>query len=261
MAVMQELPKLVPDSIAAYHTDRARCQVERKKAARKLVRQTKAKKPEGEVDVDMDPTTVQKEEVVVDAGPSKSLEVGPAPTKPEILDHLVLGINETIKSLERAIDDLKLRLMMMVDRLDGINLKPGTNLLATAPQESTSRKPSPEPTTEEPKEISPPAFIVIPLHSISPQSLVTPIPQYAATYNALVWQWSQLARIVKTRTKESEWAEVLGQEREEVRVVPLGRVEGEMAAMVGLRRLACLTINVGSPHSQSPWVSACQGSC
>lgn len=253
MAVMQELPKLVPDSIAAYHTDRARCQIERKKAARKLVRQSKAKKPDGvDVDVDMEQPTEQKKEGAIEAGPStstyKTLEFGPAPLKPEILDHLVLGINETIKSLERAIDDLKLRLMMMVDRLDGINLKPGTNLLPTAPRDSSPRSPSPEPTTGKSKEISPPAFVVIPLHSISPQSLVTPIPQYAATYNALVWQWGQLARIIKTRTKEADWVEALGEDREEVRVVPLGRVEGELAAMVGLRRLACLTINVSLPH-------------
>jgi hypothetical protein len=240
---MQEMPKLIPDSIAVYHTNRARCQEARKKAARKLVRQAKAKKAEGtvEVDVDMQHPT---ENVVKAAGPSTSTVVEEPPQKPEILDHLVMGINETIKSLERAIDNLKLRLMIMADRLNGITLKPGTNLLPTAPQESSSRSPSPEPAPVNLKEISPPAFIIIPLHSISPQSLVAPIPQYAATYNALVCQWGPLARIVKTRVKESEWAVVLGEDREEVRVVPLGRVEGEMAALAGLRRLACMAVNV-----------------
>ena len=52
--------------------------------------------------------------------------------------------------------------------------------------------------------------------------------------------------MAKTRIKESDLKEVIGEEREEVRVVPLGRVEGEMAALVGLRRLACLAIRVSS---------------
>lgn len=245
-AVMQELPRLVPDSIAAYHTDRARCQAERKKAARKQARAS-SKAAQG------DDGTKQPE-----AGPSATMTtIRQAPTKPEVLDHLVLGINETIKSLEHAIDDLKVRLLMMADRLNGIHLKGGSNLLPTAPphapdehvdggKEAGSSSPSPQPNNAD---ASPPAFIVIPLHSISPQTLVAPIQQYAATYNSLVWQWTQLAKIVKTRLKETEWAEVLGEEREEVRVVPLGRVEGEMAALVGLRRLACLTVRVSCFYS------------
>jgi hypothetical protein len=44
--------------------------------------------------------------------------------------------------------------------------------------------------------------------------------------------------------KEDEWTEILGDEREEVKVVPLGRVEGELAALVGLRRVASLIIRV-----------------
>lgn len=239
-AVMQELPKLVPDTVAAYHTARSRCHGERKKAARKLARQEKAKQSDQAMDAE------GGERPEIQAGPSAKVEEGvEVPTKPEILDHLVLGINETIKSLERAIDDLRLRLLLMADRLNGIHLKPGTKLLPTAPR-SASRSPSPPPHTAaaDVTEISPPAFVIIPLHSISPQSLVSPIPQYAATYDSLVWQWTQLSKIVKMRLKEAEWAEVLGSEKEEVKVVPLGRVEGEMAALVGLRRLACLAIRV-----------------
>jgi hypothetical protein len=169
------------------------------------------------------------------------------PVKPEILDHMVLGINETIKSLETAIDELKLRLMTIADRMNGIQLKPNTNLLPTAPV----RSPSPPPASA--SESSPPAFIIIPLQSISPQTLVSPIPQYAATYNSLVWQWGQVSRVAKTRIKETEWPEVIGEEREEIRVVPLGRVEGEMAALVGLRRLACLAIRVRLPTLFGMW--------
>jgi hypothetical protein len=228
MAVMKELPRLVPDEIAAYHTSRARCQVERKKATRKRERLAKAAG---------DDVTMEGQ-----GGPAEqnttTLE---NPVKPEILDHMVLGINETIKSLETAIDDLKLRLLLIADRLNGIQLKPNTSLLPTAPHPERSPSPALAPT-----ESSPPAFIIIPLQSISPQTLVSPIPQYCATYNSLVWQWGQLSRVAKTRIKESELREVIGEEREEVRVVPLGRVEGEMAALVGLRRLACLAIRVSS---------------
>lgn len=226
MAVMKELPRLVPDEIAAYHTSRARCQVERKKATRKRARLAKAAE---DVEMAVEPENDPAQE-------NTTLE---NPVKPEILDHMVLGINETIKSLETAIDELKLRLLTIADQLNGIHLKPNSNLLPTAPPER-----SPSPPSSSPVERSPPAFIIIPLQSISPQTLVSPIPQYAATYNSLVWQWGQLSRIAKTRVKESEWTEVVGEEREEIRVVPLGRVEGEMAALVGLRRLACLAIRV-----------------
>jgi hypothetical protein len=206
--------------------------MERKKATRKRARLAKAAG---------DDTGMAVEEsgpVGQESGSMKN------PIKPEILDHMVLGINETIKSLETAIDDLKLRLLMIADRLNGIHMKPNTNLLATAPQ--PERSPSPTAST---LERSPPAIIIIPLQSISPQTLVSPIPQYCATYNSLVWQWGQLSRIAKTRVKESEWIEVIGEDREEIRVVPLGRVEGEMAALVGLRRLACLAIRVCTPIS------------
>jgi hypothetical protein len=172
---------------------------------------------------------------------TESSEEGPI--RPEILDHLVLGINENIKAIETAIDDLKLRLLMMADRLNGSQLKPNSDLLPTAPS-NVEKSDSPEPEVPASAPASPPAFIIIPLHSISPQSLVGGIPQYAATYNSLVWQWGQLSKTVKTRFKEEQWGEVIGEDREELRVVPLGRVEAEMAAMVGLRRLACLAIRV-----------------
>jgi hypothetical protein len=163
---------------------------------------------------------------------------------------LVLGINENIKAIETAIDDLKLRLLTMADRLNGSQLKPNSNLLPTAPP-NIEESDSPEPEIPASAPASPPAFIIIPLHSISPQSLVGGIPQYAATYNSLVWQWGQLSKTVKTRFKEEQWEEVIGEDREELRVVPLGRVEAEMAAMVGLRRLACLAIRVRQIRSMT----------
>lgn len=176
----------------------------------------------------------------------------PRPAKPISLDHLVLGINETIKTLERSIDDLKLRLMLIADALNaahGPNLpkKPivaGNSLLPTAPRD-TEPNPSDKPASEvgSTNRDPPLLFILIPLLSISPVSLVSPIPQYCATHNSLVWQWTQLSKIARARLKAEQHG-VIGKEREEVRVVPLGNVEAEMAAAVGLRRLACLGIRV-----------------
>ena len=166
---------------------------------------------------------------------------------PEVLQHLVFGINETIKSLERSIDDLKMRLMIMADALSG-TIKPALQvdsdgLLPTAPtdpEESPAITLNPAPVLVTPV---PPAFIVIPLQSISPQSLVSAIPQYCATYNALVYQWGQLRKHVEAKWKGG-YQMVVGEPREEVRLVPLGDVEAEMAKLVGLRRLACVAIRV-----------------
>ncbi|WVR03423.1 hypothetical protein IAU60_000414 [Kwoniella sp. DSM 27419] len=215
--------------------------------------QLKIKKPR--TDLDEPRKGIRREE----------LEPG-RPERAQILDHMVLGINEVIKALETQIDDLKLQLIMMGDALNGQT--PGQNgkgqgpmrkadLIPTAPR-SPSSSPEPEPTPELKSErkdgpiasasvSAPLEYIVVPLLSINPPSLVTPIPQYCATYNALVYQHTQLARICKTRQKAGQLDSLLGPDREECRVVPLGAVELEMAQLVGLRRLACLGIRNTHP--------------
>jgi hypothetical protein len=233
-------------------------------------------------------------------GPSPA----PRPPKPEILDHLVLGINETIKALERQTDDLRWQVMMMGDALaeqgskranrggkdrgevrkDGLRGQDGMDgptshhrpeLLPTAPLEvdlnmsATSTQVAtltPVPSDSDPQAlrsahtssnqhlISPttrptqPApqltWILLPLGSISPTKLVSPLPQYCATYNTLVYQHAHLAKICRARMSPDQAEDVVGPPREEVRVVPLGKVETETAGMVGLRRLACLGVKV-----------------
>ena len=161
------------------------------------------------------------------------------PLRPDILNHLVLGINETIKCIERSIDDLKIRMLMLANVLNTTHHHPEPNhLLPTAP-----RTPSPSPPlpATRPNGLRTLLFILIPLQSVSPQSLVNPIPQYCATFNSLVYQYAQLTKITKSRIKEKDWG---WEDIEEIRVVPTGRVELEMAEMVGLRRLACLGIHV-----------------
>jgi hypothetical protein len=190
------------------------------------------------------PDEVNTESAILDA-PMDNVEdmTDKGPAKPEILNHLVLGINETIKSLERAIDDLKFTLLRMGDALNGTlpgsnAAQPQTRFLPTAPAPQT-----PSPPTDHAE--TPLEWIIIPLQSINPQTLVSPIPQYCATYNSLVYQHLQLGKAVRGRLKEADW-NVMGEDRLEVRVVPLGSVEGELAAMVGLRRLACLGIRVST---------------
>jgi len=270
---MAALPQLVPSSIADYHVSRARCQKREKRGRRKdkraIGKEAADTGDKGDVmDIveraGQEDTTVKEDastgekrksvppdtEIQIDPPAKKSRTSSSTkelhdtrPAKPEILNHLVLGINETIKSLERSIEDLKLRLVMLANTLNASQLpQPKANhLLPTAP-----RSPSPPPPLPLPiplvERLNAPTFILIPIQSISPQSLVSPIPQYCATFNSLIYQYSQLVKVARTRLKgggDGDW-----EDREEVRVVPMGRVEEDMAGLGGLRRLACLAVRV-----------------
>ncbi|ODO01859.1 hypothetical protein L198_02586 [Cryptococcus wingfieldii CBS 7118] len=254
--VLHLLNELVPSHVADYHVLRARCQQSDKR--RRRAQEHKAKNPPKDEDATMsepesEPAETGQKRKRPTASAKTATTSGP-PEKPEILSHLVMGINEVIKGLETQIDNLKLQLLVMGDTLNGNQPgKPGKpDLLPTAPR---SPSPSSEGDVEDlsdpapaTKEKSPPiTFIIVPLLSINPQSLVSPIPSYCATYNALAYQHAQLSKILQTRLKKEKWAEVMGEEREEVRVVPLGAVEKEMAEIVGLRRLACLGIRESHP--------------
>ena len=203
---------------------------------------------------------------------SGSTTVTARPNPPAILDHLVLGINETIKALEKQIADIKMEMMIMADHLNSRTGKsphprsttnaslPDQRLLPTAPDpaeptEPTKGEPTAGPATsvtvngarpqrplENPRP-EPVTWILIPLPQINPPALVAPIPQYCATYNSLVYQHTHLRKVFRARTSEKEW-NTAGDEKREVRVVPLGRVEEDMAVHAGLRRLACLGIRV-----------------
>ncbi|KAK8845341.1 hypothetical protein IAR55_006054 [Kwoniella newhampshirensis] len=278
-AVLHALQEMVPGQVADYHVSRARCHTKERRIDKRTKRKAQkaggienteglAKVEEEDEDVNMveDDTAVgykRKSNPNSTAGPStkkQRTEIAEEerPEKPEILSHLVLGINEVIKCLEAQIDELKLRLLIMADSLNPTPRTPRhstttKDLLPTAPVpalEADGKEEEPVSSTfGKPRTLSPLSFIVVPLLSINPQSLVYPIPSYCATYNALVYQHAQLAKTVKTRVKESEWEEVLGTEkREEVRVVPLGEVEKDMAQLVGLRRLACLGVKTSHPN-------------
>lgn len=270
--VVHLLRELIPSDVADYHVSRARCHIKEKRAKRaQKTKETKAsseqsdssEKADQEQAGKADDEDAEMEDLESSAGqkqkqPSDIFESGlKRPERPEILSHLVLGINEVIKSIEHQIGSLKTRIMIMGDALNGD--QPGkpdaSNFLPTAP-----RSPSPSNSDDEATEgqsqsvLSPSApvnFIIIPLLSINPQSLVSPILQYCATYNAHVYQHIQLAKILRTRLKKSQWTDVIGDEREEIAVVPLGAVEKDLADMVGLRRLACLALRVSRKNCSS----------
>nr|KIR83664.1 hypothetical protein I308_06052 [Cryptococcus tetragattii IND107] len=270
--VVHLLRELIPSDVADYHVSRARCHIKEKRAKRaQKTKETKAsseqsdssEKADQEQAGKADDEDAEMEDLESSAGQKQKqssdiFESGlKRPERPEILSHLVLGINEVIKSIEHQIGSLKTRIMIMGDALNGD--QPGkpdaSNFLPTAP-----RSPSPSNSDDEATEgqsqsvLSPSApvnFIIIPLLSINPQSLVSPILQYCATYNAHVYQHTQLAKILRTRLKKSQWTDVIGDEREEIAVVPLGAVEKDLADMVGLRRLACLALRVSRKNCSS----------
>ncbi|WRT63548.1 uncharacterized protein IL334_000453 [Kwoniella shivajii] len=273
-ASLHALKELIPSEIADYHVSRARCHQKEKRSKRRSLRKhTKDDEKEaGPVEVSGEEQDVQPEEpqsIAIGAKrpPAATDMEEPAskkprtddgnekidtvrPVQPEILSHLVFGINEVLKSLETQIAELRIRLMIMGDALNGIqkdvNLKgKANNLLPTAPRSPSL---SPERTLHNDLRAAIPLeFIIIPLLSINPPSLVSPIPQYCATYNALVYQHTQLTKLCRTRLNDRDVDDIVGGEKEEIRVVPLGAVEQEIAELVGLRRVACLGIRGSHP--------------
>ncbi|KAK4689092.1 ribonuclease P/MRP protein subunit POP3, partial [Tremellales sp. Uapishka_1] len=243
--ILHTLPSLIPPQIADYHVSRARSNQKTRSEQRKLKRavpkEGTAPPFEGVAATETESSAVslekgKRKQRPVDSDSESNARLAKrsktAPTKPDILASLVLGINEVVKALESQIEALKIDIIELTDRL---SVK-SSNLLPTAPAHETSPPLSSSPS-------SPIQFVVIPLTSINPQTMVASIPTYCATYNALVYQFNQLRkRDPKTVAEKGEV--------EEVRVVPLGDVEAELAAMVGLRRLACMAVRADHPEVQ-----------
>lgn len=198
---MAALPQLVPDTVAEYHVDRARCSQAAKRARRK------AKRAEG-MDVDE---------------PGRGGEAGPAgaglPSRPEILDHLVLGLNETIRALEAAIAALRLHMALLAERRD-----PAPRFLPTEPVGAAA--------AAEPAGIT---YLLVPHTSVSPLALVDPLPTYCATYNTLLRQAATMPNVKK------------GALGDEIRIVPLGKREQELALATGLRRVTSVGVRASHP--------------
>ncbi|BEI81363.1 hypothetical protein CcaverHIS002_0205230 [Cutaneotrichosporon cavernicola] len=195
--VMAALPQLVPDAVAEYHTDRARCSAAAKRARRK------AKRAEMEVETETTDTTEEEK---------TQKEV---PTPPEILDHLVLGLNETIRALEGAISALRMRMALLAD--------------------SNPRFLPAQPGAEPEAEAAGITYLLVPHTSVSPLALVDPLPTYCATYNTLLRQASTIPNVKKG---------MLGQE---IRIVPLGKREQELALAAGLRRITSIGVRASHP--------------
>jgi hypothetical protein len=209
--VIHALPQFVP-GIADYHLSRARCHSRKRKENHK--------------------TSSESTE-------SASIVKSSSAPKPDVLNHLVLGLNEVLKFLEQQIDQLKLDLSRIYQAIN---------------EDASGHTEPKSPTTQIDLERDPQlVFILVPLASINPQALVDSIPQYCATYNSLVYQHNHLGHAAKTRLNEPNrsWAGP----KEEVRVVTLGRREQEMAQAVGLRRITCLGVKVSLAAPKLPLFS------
>jgi len=213
-AVFAALPGILPPEIADYHVSRQRC-------SRAVKKRKKADKDKGE----------------------GRGEVPPSPPHPELLSQLVFGLNETIKALEHGIADLKFRIMVMSDALQGKPVMPRavaeSGLLPTAPSDTSAPEPA-EPATP----ASPLAYVLVSNLSVSPQSLIDPLPPYCATYNTHLDQYTRLAAEVHRRLPKPE--AIAPPAGPQVRLVPIGKREAELSAMAGLRRVSTFAIRVSS---------------
>lgn len=221
-AVFAALPGILPQEISDYHVSRQRCSRAIKKR----------RKVEAGDKVD---------------GGTEPQPIPPAPPRPELVDQLVFGLNETIKALEHVIDDLRFRMMVMSDALAGKPIMPrevaASGLLPTAPASNAEPAPAPAPA------LSPLAYVLVPNLSVSPQSLIDPLPVYCATYNTLLGQHAQLAAEVHRRLPKPD--RIAPPAGPAIRLVPLGKREAELSAMAGLRRVSTFAIRV-SGHCCSP---------
>lgn len=206
-ALMGEMPRILTPVIADYHVSRARCS----KAAK---RHRKAK--EGKA---------QEES---SGAPAASVDEMPAEAiRPDILDHLVLGLNEVIKTLELATKDLEMQLVALADSIEGV----GPRFLPTEPTPKTSLTAQPS---------APITHVLVPHLSVSPLALVDPVLQLCATYNTHVRQLRLLSKQAKNATETPELSEIC--------LVSLGNEEAEVAALAGLRRVACFAVRKSHPE-------------
>lgn len=204
LGVMAALPQIIPVEVADYHVSRQRCSQAAKRARKR--------KSEGK-------------EVTQEEADSENIIY-----RPDVLDHLVLGLNETTKALERSIADLRLQMAILADALAAKTTTP--RFLPAGPTAAT-------PIT------SPLVFVVIPHTSVSPFSLIEDVATTIATHNTLLQQYSQL-RMATNAPQHSHLAH-LASDIPEIRLVPLGRREAELAAAAGLRRLSSFAVRASHP--------------
>ncbi|TXT06042.1 hypothetical protein VHUM_03515 [Vanrija humicola] len=213
VGVMAALPQLVPSAVADYHTDRARSSRAGKRARREQKRVDEAEAVVAEEAAVLDARRKRKEA-------KKGGKKAAGPPVPDVLSHFVIGLNETIKSLEHSIDDLRFRIAVLSDVLQH-----------NAPTEEAEATPAPRSAPP-----SPLAMVLVFNGSVSPQALIDPLPLYAATFNTLLRQHAELAKAY------------IGAEGPEIRIVPLGSREAEGSALFGLRRVSVFAVRASHPE-------------
>jgi hypothetical protein len=190
------------------------------------------------------------------------------PTPPDFLLHLVIGINEVMKAMERQTADLASRIrelqnddkdllvvhgvdpMAENDKADGLP----SHLIPTAPPTgdliedkeqasgsvSKDRLTLPRSATRTPLRT-----IYVCLEDINPPHLVQAIPLYVTSYNSLVRQYRGLFNAKHRNTGKEASGAKLPDSVMETLLVPLNAgSELELAKVMGLRRVATFGMTV-----------------
>lgn len=208
---MAALPDIISQDVADYHVSRQRCTRAAKRAKKRKA------KAEGEAaTAEVDETAPAEKEVIY---------------RPEVLDHLVLGLNETTKALERSIAELRLRMQILADALQASSTTP--RFLPTARSAAPAAAESPI------------VFVVVPHESVSPFTLIKDLATTVATHNTLLRQYSQLQK--GTHAPQYQHLAHLAGDIPEIRLVPLGNRGQELAGAAGLRRLASFAVRRSHP--------------
>lgn len=202
-----------------------------------------------ETDTDIVPSSVPSQTTP----PSLSEKL--PPQRPSLLQHLVIGINEVIKALEKQ----KIQLEIEVDALihgrePNMDLIPaGVDRHALIPTASSTTEANKEHTVLGRPRTVPLRAIFVCVHDVNPRELVDHLPTYVAAYNGLVqhskskleqWCDSQSTDGTDALRRARAKFEDLGRGGE-IYVVPFAKgSEQVLAHAVGLRRISMLGVTV-----------------
>ncbi|KAJ9111699.1 hypothetical protein QFC19_001059 [Naganishia cerealis] len=255
--VLTLLCEAMPE-VASYHTSRDRCQAHSKRYKRELSKLVPAHaNPQPPIPLKKDSTT----DIVPSSVPSQtsisSLPGKSPPEPPSILQHVLFGINQVVKALEKQKLQLEVEVdMLLSGREPNMDQVPaGANrhtLIPTAPPPTLPTNPQSvlgRPT------IVPLRAIFVCIQDINPREMVDHLPTYVSTYNGFVQHArSKLKQWCKARSVENgeansaalqrarEKMEILAGEGE-VLLVPLAAgSEQVLAHAVGLRRVSMLGV-------------------
>ncbi|KAJ9121606.1 hypothetical protein QFC22_002225 [Naganishia vaughanmartiniae] len=258
--VLALLCEAMPE-VATYHTSRDRCKADSKRHNKKLMKKVSADAaPQApipmEIDTDIVPSSLQSQ-----PPPSPKSEKLP-PRLPSILQYMVIGINEVVKTLEKQKTQLEIEVDALIHgREPKMDLIPAGVDQHTLIVTASATVPNKEHTALGRPNTVPLRAIFVCVHDVNPRELVDHLPTYVSTFNGLVQhsrskleQWCQEQSAVEGKKGENavqrarQKIEYLGREGE-VLLVPFAKgAEQVLAHAVGLRRISMLGVTAQFPH-------------